>query len=112
MTTITLNKHSFNEQINHGVALVNFYTPSCDACQKQMPIVDELATEIGRKAMIAHLNMDDEAELAAEFKVTSAPTILLFKDGYVIEKLMGLQSKDLLKQKVDQILQIARSCAK
>jgi len=112
MTTTTLNMDSFYEQINHGVALVNFYTSSCVACQKQMPIIDELATEMGGKVMIAHLNMDHKAELAAKFNVMSTPTILLFKDGYVVEKLTELQSKDLLKQKVDQILQIGRACAK
>lgn len=112
MKMINLTKDSFNAQIIHGVSLVDFYAPSYSSSMIQQPIAEELAKEVGNQAVIAKVNIDQEADLVAEYKVTVIPTLLIFKDGYVVEKLEGLQSLDFLKQKIDSYLRAERSCSK
>lgn len=68
----------------------------------QLPIVEELVEEMKQQATIAKVNIDNEPDLAAEFGVMSIPTLLVFKDGQLVDKMVGLQSKDVLKQKLEQ----------
>jgi len=64
----------------------------------------KLAREIGDRATIAKLNVDDEPELASRYGVMSIPTLILFKDGQPVDKLVGLQSKDTLKARLEKLL--------
>jgi len=66
----------------------------------QLPIVEELAGELAGQATIAKINVDEEPELASQFGVMSIPTLILFKDGQPVDKMVGLQSKDALKNKI------------
>ncbi|EFM08369.1 Thioredoxin domain protein [Paenibacillus curdlanolyticus YK9] len=70
----------------------------------QLPIVEELAGELAGQATIAKINVDEQPELASQFGVMSIPTLILFKDGQPIDKLVGLQSKDALKTKIQNNL--------
>jgi len=97
---IALTKDNFQQSIESGVALVDFWAPWCGPCKMQLPIVEELATELEGQAVIAKINVDDQPELAAQFGVMSIPTLVLFKDGQPVDKMVGLQSKDTLKNKI------------
>ena len=99
---ISLTKDNFNQSIESGVALVDFWAPWCGPCKMQLPIVEELATELEGQAVIGKINVDDQPELAAQFGVMSIPTLILFKDGQPVDKMVGLQSKDALKAKISQ----------
>ena len=66
----------------------------------QLPIVEELSTELEGTAVIGKINVDEEPELASQFGVMSIPTLILFKDGQPVDKMVGLQSKDALKNKI------------
>ena len=82
--------------------LVDFFAPWCGPCKMQGPIVDELADEIGDKAVIGKLNTEDNQQTAGDLGVMSIPTLILFKDGEAKETLVGLQTKegllDLIKK--------------
>ncbi|QHT63523.1 thioredoxin [Paenibacillus lycopersici] len=95
-----LTKDNFNQSIESGVTLVDFWAPWCGPCKMQLPIVEELSTELAGSATIGKINVDEEPELASQFGVMSIPTLILFKDGQPVDKMVGLQSKDALKNKI------------
>ncbi|RAP74046.1 thioredoxin [Paenibacillus montanisoli] len=97
---VALTKDTFNQSIESGVTLVDFWAPWCGPCKMQLPIVEELAGELSGTATIAKINVDEEPELASQFGVMSIPTLILFKNGQPVDKMVGLQSKDALKNKI------------
>ncbi|OXM14198.1 thioredoxin [Paenibacillus herberti] len=97
---VVLTKENFNENVQSGVSLVDFWAPWCGPCKMQLPIVEELSAELEGTATIAKINVDEQPELASQFGVMSIPTLILFKDGQPVDKMVGLQSKDALKNKI------------
>lgn len=100
MAALVLNKATMEETVKNGVTLVDFWAPWCGPCKVQLPIVEELAAELDGKAVLAKVNVDEQSELAGQYGITSIPTLMLFKDGELIESMVGLQSKTLLKEKI------------
>ena len=78
--------------------LVDFYAPWCGPCKMMGPVIDELAEEVGDKAGVYKVNVDEQGELANQFQVMSIPTIIVFKDGKPVNQAMGVQSKEALKK--------------
>jgi len=101
---VTVTKDNFNETVSQGVSLLDFWAPWCGPCKMQLPIVEELAQELKGKATIAKVNVDEEPELASQFGVMSIPTLILFKDGQPVDKLVGLQSKAALQSKIESLV--------
>lgn len=93
-----LKTADFDATIAKGTVLIDFWAPWCGPCRMQGPILEALAKEIGDAATICKVNVDDEAEIAARFKVSSIPTLILFKDGKVAQQFIGLQQAATLKQ--------------
>lgn len=87
-----------------GVVLVDFYASWCGPCKMLMPIVEELAGEYEGKCKIGKLDVDENQSTAGKFGVQSIPTILIFKNGEEIERLVGFQSKDALKEHLDNAM--------
>ena len=84
-----LSKENFEDEVKSGVVLVDFYADWCGPC-KRMGEVLETMEDIN----ILKVNTDEHAELATSFGVMSIPTLILFKDGCEVNKLIGLQSKE------------------
>nr|WP_314081736.1 thioredoxin [uncultured Leptotrichia sp.] len=101
---ITLNKDNFEATISSGVALVDFWASWCGPCKMQLPIVEELSNELGEKAKVGKVNVDEQLELAQQFGIQSIPTLILFKDGKPLEVMVGLQSKETLYEKINVAL--------
>ncbi|MFD3260225.1 thioredoxin [Paenibacillus lentus] len=100
MGAVALTKDTFQSSIQSGVSLVDFWAPWCGPCQIQLPIVHELADEMNGQATIATVNVDEQGELASQFGIRSIPALLLFKDGKLIEQMVGINQKPVLKSKV------------
>jgi thioredoxin 1 len=85
-------------------ALVDFWAPWCGPCQRIAPILEELATEYKDKVKVAKLNVDESRKVATDLGVMSIPTLILFKGGKVIDKVIGLVPKDRLKEFINKAL--------
>ncbi|HJV23686.1 MAG TPA: thioredoxin [Holophagaceae bacterium] len=94
----------FQATVAEGVTLVDFWAPWCGPCKMIAPTLDELAGELQGRARIAKVNVDDNPEVAGSFGIMSIPTLLLFKDGKPVGKLVGAQPKANLKAFVEQAL--------
>lgn len=104
MTAKHLTTANFAEEIKEGVTLVDFWATWCPPCQMQGPIVDELADELAGQASITKVDVDEAQELAQMFGIRSIPTLIIFKDGKPVEGLVGLQTKAVLKEKIENLL--------
>jgi thioredoxin 1 len=85
-------------------ALVDFWAPWCGPCQRIAPIIEELAAEYKDKVKVAKINVDESRKVATDMGVMSIPTLMLFKGGKVIDKVIGLVPKDRLKEIVNKAL--------
>lgn len=99
-----LGKDNFNDTIANGVTLVDFWAEWCGPCRMQLPILEEVSEEIGERATVGKINVDHELELAQRFGVQSIPTLILFKDGEIIDKMVGVQAKETLVDKINNAL--------
>lgn len=99
-----LGKDNFNDTIANGVTLVDFWAEWCGPCRMQLPILEEVSEEISEKATVGKINVDHELELAQRFGVQSIPTLILFKDGEIIDKMVGVQAKETLVDKINNAL--------
>lgn len=101
---IELTKDNFEENTKSGVALVDFWAPWCGPCRMLAPVIDKLAEAYAGKANICKVNTDEQEELSAQYGIRSIPTILFFKDGKVIDQMVGATSEQSLKDKLDSLL--------
>ena len=80
--------------------VVDFWAPWCGPCRMIAPVLEELDREMGDKVKIVKVNVDENQETASKFGVMSIPTLLLFKDGQLVDKAIGYQPKEALVQLV------------
>ena len=89
---------------NGGVSVVDFWAEWCGPCRMIGPIIEELATEYEGKATIGKVNVDHNPGVSMQFGVRSIPTILIFKNGELVDKQVGVTSKTALADKINSAL--------
>ena len=99
MSVINLTTENFEEEVLNAKepVLVDLWATWCGPCQTMGPVVDELAQEL-TDVKVGKVNVDEQMVLAREYKVMSIPTFLVFKDGKVAERTLGVQEKSELEQ--------------
>lgn len=101
-STVTLTGKNFQREVleSSRPVLVDFWAGWCGPCIAMAPAIEELAEEFGVRAVVGKLEVDDNSELAAGFGIQSIPTLLFFKDGEVVDRAIGLVSKEHLADKL------------
>ena len=101
---IVLTKANFEQEVlkSDKPILVDFWAQWCGPCRAVGPVMDELANEYDGKARIGKVNVDEEGELAAKYRIMSIPTVTLFKNGEIAEKIIGVKSKSEFSSILDK----------
>ena len=98
MAIIDLTKENFQAEVTKSdkPVLVDFWTVWCGPCQMMAPILHELETEMP-DVQIGKVNVDEQMDLARQFRVVSIPTLIIFKNGQEVQRMVGVTSKEELK---------------
>ncbi|DAB34225.1 MAG: thioredoxin 1 [Sulfurospirillum sp.] len=101
---IDLKAADFDATIAKGTVLVDFWAPWCGPCRMLAPVIEELAEDFDGKAKICKVNTDEEQDVAVKYGIRSIPTILFFKDGELVDQMVGASSKQILADKINSLL--------
>ncbi|QDU93656.1 thioredoxin [Lignipirellula cremea] len=90
---------------SNGPAMVDCYADWCGPCRQLAPIVAELAADYDGRVLIGKLDVDASEEIARKYQITSIPTVLFFQNGELVDRVVGLESKQSLQRRLDSLLQ-------
>jgi thioredoxin 1 len=93
---ITLTTENFSSEIAQGVVMVDFWATWCMPCKAMAPVIAEIAGQTKGKVKVGKLDIDKNGPIANQYGIQAIPTILIFKDGLLVETLVGIQSKAAL----------------
>ena len=102
MAIIKANDNDFAENVKDGCVLVDVWAAWCGPCKMIAPVLEERDGEIEGKATIVKVDVDENQATAGKYEVMSIPTLLLFKDGEVVEKVVGFQPKEALAELIEK----------
>ena len=101
---LELTKDNFDATIAEGVTMVDFWAPWCGPCRMIAPVIEELAEDFEGKAKICKVNTDEQQEIAVQYGIRSIPAILFFKNGEIVDQMIGAASKDAFADKLKALL--------
>ncbi|MDZ4858957.1 MAG: thioredoxin [Candidatus Hydrogenedentes bacterium] len=100
-TAENVTKDNFDTTVGSGVTLVDFWAEWCGPCRMMGPVLDQLAQEYTGKAKVVKVNVDNEQDLAIRFDISSIPALIVFKDGQVKKRFVGVTAKGELASALD-----------
>jgi len=101
---IELTANNFEATLAEVVSLVDFWAPWCGPCRMIAPVIEELAEDYDGKAKVCKVNTDEEQEIAVKFGIRSIPTVMFFKNGELVDQMVGAASKQAFADKLDALL--------
>ncbi len=107
MAALHLTQQNFSQTVEGGgVVLVDFWAAWCGPCRMIAPVVDQVAAQLEGRAKVGKVNVDEEEELARKFGILSIPTLIVFKDGKPVDKMVGVpqDAKEALVRLVEKHL--------
>ncbi len=91
----------------NGLIMVDFWAAWCRPCLMIAPTIEELATEYAGRLAVAKLNTDENPDVASRYQIMGIPTLIFFRDGKPVEKIVGAASKQQFKEKIDSLLAVS-----
>lgn len=108
MPVTEINSQNFDAEVlipsKESPVLIDFWAPWCGPCKMISPIVEELSNEYGEKVKFVKINTDESPETATKYGIMSIPTLIIFRDGEPVERIIGFTQKNNLKKKIDEQL--------
>ncbi|MBY1000397.1 thioredoxin [Staphylococcus aureus] len=104
MAIVKVTDADFDSKVESGVQLVDFWATWCGPCKMIAPVLEELAADYEGNADILKLDVDENPSTAAKYEVMSIPTLIVFKDGQPVDKVVGFQPKENLAEVLDKHL--------
>ncbi|MCA1031978.1 thioredoxin [Bacillus timonensis] len=101
MAISNVTDQTFNTETSEGLVLADFWAPWCGPCKMIAPVLEELDSEMGDKVKIVKIDVDENQETAGKFGVMSIPTLLVMKNGEVVDKVVGFQPKEALAERLN-----------
>lgn len=101
---VVLDESNFDTTIANGVTVVDFFATWCMPCKMLSPIIEELARDNDGKAVVGKVDIDLSESLAVRFSVESVPTVIIFKDGAEVERIIGFSQKAKLQNAIDRLI--------
>jgi thioredoxin 1 len=103
---IEINDGNFSQEVllSDKPVLVDFWAPWCNPCKMLLPIIEDIAALYAGKVKVGKVNTDENTSLSAKFQITSIPCLILFKNGEILQKMIGLRSKNDITKIIDGIL--------
>ena len=95
---IHLESENYDEIVNNGLVVVDFFATWCGPCKMLSPVLEDVARDMNIK--IVKVDIDDHLDIAKRFGIMSVPTLLVYKDGNVVDKLVGFMPKELIENKL------------
>ncbi|MBM7691995.1 thioredoxin 1 [Peribacillus deserti] len=102
MAITNATDQNFAAETGEGLVLADFWAPWCGPCKMIAPVLEELDAELGEKVKVVKLDVDDNQETAGKYGVMSIPTLILFKDGEPVDKVVGFQPKEALAELINK----------
>ena len=103
---LEITKENFEKEVLNSKTpvLIDFWAPWCMPCKIMAPAVDKLAEELKDKVKVSKANVDENPDIATDLSVMNIPTLLLFKDGREVSRMVGVNSKEAIEAKINSIL--------
>ncbi len=92
-----ITDQSFKNKTSTGVVMVDFWAPWCGPCRMVAPVLEDLQKEMGERVSIVKMNVDENPETATQFGITSIPTLMVFKNGEMVDRTVGAAPKEHYK---------------
>ncbi|MFZ3576367.1 thioredoxin [Virgibacillus sp. DJP39] len=102
MAIVNVSDQSFSKETAEGLVLADFWAPWCGPCKMIAPVLEEIDGEMEEKVQIVKLDVDENQETAGKYGVMSIPTLLLFKNGEVVDQVIGFQPKEALVELINK----------